>query len=97
MDRMFGTVYGNSRLFFVFHFQRSLLVPFLKNVYGYWKFSLYGLTGLLFGDQCDAQHGVSLLLATIIWSITSPFSFRATYIGICFDGTEMINVVQSDR
>ena len=48
---------------------------FSKIVYGYWKFSLTGFTGLLFGDLCDAQHGVFLFLAIIIWSFSSTFLF----------------------
>ena len=55
---MFGTAYGNSRLFFIFPIQWFFLVAFLKNVYGYWKISLTGFTGFLFGDLCDTQHGV---------------------------------------
>ena len=37
------------------------LVPFFKNIYGYWKLPLTGFTGLLFGDLRDVQqHSFSL-------------------------------------
>ena len=75
----------------------SFWFRFSENMYECLKFSLTGWTGFLFVDRCDAQHGIFLFLAIIIWFVTSQFSFRATYGGIRFGGTETLNVVQSDR
>ena len=93
-DRMFGTVYGNSCLFFIFLLQWFFIVFFFKTVCGYRKFQL---TGFLFGDLRDLQQRIFPLLAMNRWSVTAIFSFRSTCIRICFSGTEMFNVIQSQN
>ena len=97
MGRMFGTVNSNSRLFFVLPIQGFFLAFFSLNINGYWKIPLVGFTGHLSGDLCDVQHGIFFFLAMIMWSATSAFSFRDTYIRICFCGSEMLINVQSDK
>ena len=49
-----------------------------KNVYRYWKFPLTSFIGILSGNLWDEQLECFLFLAITMWSITSPFSFRAT-------------------
>ena len=83
--------------FLYFHSNDFSLFIFSKNVYGYWKLPLTGFIGFLLGNLWDEQHRIFPFLASMMCSVTYLFSFRDTYVGICFGGTETFIVFQSDR
>ena len=95
-DRMFGTVNGNFQLFLILPFIQFFYLSSQKIFMDIRKFHFaVSLSSSLV--TCGTSYKEYMFLALFFWSTTSPFLFRATYIPICFDGTEILDVVHSDK